>query len=591
MASRVFIVGLVLLGSIALAEGDGGYSGHVLSKTRLLRRMQFSLLGRPPGDAELARVKAAQTDAEVEATLRAILDEDLASPEFYENLVRVGRDYLRMGPYNQGFVLTYFSGFQGGELRACGAGTLHAGTLGTFAGYSDRSGGDHTSICDEPSAPINEVAPWWAPDTVVRVIGRAGTQLRSNGPNDCGLINVSARGNTLRDTAANPCSCGPNLIYCWATPADLSGTPQEAAGVDTVPQTPRRQAWEEGSRLFAHLGWHDRPMTDLVAGNYTVAPLMLKFMYVRAGRMNSAWAAVDDVSWWRPANWSAVRDPLHEANDPLAWTEFVPHTVNPGLLSLTDGDAVSSGPAALARRYAFDPRVETGAPQGIPAAGVLTTWSAMGIFPRERVRGARWLEVFACRDFIPPTTEQAAALGTYLRDPATEGVCQHCHQALDPASIFFKRSGFGPTGATVLGGVGPWSTPATGNANPYHRWKGSFLHDTVMTPVTQAQLMDNPDAMFFDFQPADAPARFKLFGQESDGTIGPLGFSKALVGSGTFDRCFVERMYETFVGIELDRNADNAVLTELVEQFVAGDRKLRPFVRALMLRPEVRRGW
>ncbi len=584
---------LVLLASSAAAQDvDGGYTGHVLSKTRLLRRVQFSVLGRPPTDSEMARVKAVSTDAELDSVLRAILDEDLASTDFYEHMVRLGRDHLRMGPYNQGFVLNYFSGFQGGELNRCGATTLHAGSLGAFASFGDMHGGDPGSICDDPAAPLAQVAPWWAPGTTVSVIGRAGTQVRSNGPFDCGLINVAPRNNAFRDSSANRCSCGPNLIYCWATPSNLSGVPQVAAGVDTAPNTPRRQAWEEGPRLFAHLAWHDRPMTDLVAGNYTVAPLMLKFMYVRAARMNTANAHIDGIEWWRAGNWSSVVDPLHQPGDPLAWTEFVPHTVNPHLLSLTGGDAVASGEVALSRRYSFDPRVQTGEPEGLPSAGVLSTWGAMGVFPRERVRGARWLEVFACRDFIPPTQEQASALGSYLRDPATEGVCQHCHQALDPASIFFKRNGFGGGGATVLGGVGPWKmSSASGTSNPYHRWKGSFIHGTVLTPVTQAQLMDNPDAMFLDFQPADAPARFKLFGQDGDGTIGPLGFAKQLVASGTFDRCMAERMYEAFVGIDLDRNADNALLSELVRRFVANDRKLRPFVRELMLRPEVRRGW
>lgn len=589
MRAAVF---LMLFASVAFAQPDGGYDGHLLSKTRLLRRLQLSVVGRPPTDAELARVKAANSDAEVEATLREILDADLASTDFYSQLVRVGRDYLRMGPYNQGFVLTYFSGFQGGELRRCAATTRHAGALYAHAGFSDRHGGDPASICDDGATAVNQVEPWWAPGTRATVVGRAGTQLRSNGPYDCGVINVSARSNTFRDSSANPCSCGPNLVYCWAPPVGFSGVAQEAAGVATLAGTPRRQAWEEGPRLFAHLGWHDRPMTDLVAGNYTVAPLMLKFMYVRAARMNPANTAVDDVAWWQPSSWSPVIDPLHQPTDPLAWTEFVPHTVSPSLLSLTPQDTIASGDAALSRTYRFDPRVQTGEPEGLPSAGVLTTFSAMGIFPRERVRGARWLEVFACRDFVPPTPAQAAMLGTYQRDPATEGVCQHCHQALDPASIFFKRYGFGGGGTTALGGVGPWKMSAMrGTENPYHRWKGSFLTDTVLTPVTPAQVMDNPDALFLDFQPADAPTRFKLFGQDSDGTIGPLGFSKQLVASGTFDRCFVERMYETFVGIELDRNADNAVIGELVRAFNSHGRKLRPFVRELMLRPEVRRGW
>ncbi len=594
---RLFTLTGLLWAAVASAQSDsgvadGGYAGHVLSNTRFLRRVQFSVLGRPPTEGEIAKVKSAPTDDAARAALSAILDDDLASSDFYMQLISVGRDFLRMGPYTQGFVLNYFAGFQGGELRPCPTTSRHPGTLGVFAGFSDKHGGDPLSVCDDASATVNTVAPWWAPSTPVTVIGRAGTQLTRNGPYDCGVVDVSARSNTFIDSAANPCSCGPNLIYCWASPDGLNPVPQIAAGVDTVPHTPRRQAWEEGARLFAHLAWHDKPMTDLVAGNYTVAPLMLRYLYVRSARMNSANSAIDTVRWWDTSTWSSTTDPLHSPADPLGWAEFVPHTVSPSLLSLTAGDAVASGEAALARSYQFDPRVQTGEPQGVPFAGVLTSWSGVGVFPRERVRGARWLEVFACREFIPPTPEQATQLGSYKRDPATEGVCQHCHTALDPASIFFKRFGFGGQGTTALGGVGPWKMAAgRPNDNPYHRWKGSFLTDTVMTPVSDAQVMDNPDSLFLDFQRSDTPARFKLFGQDGDGTIGPLGFSKQLVGSGTFDRCFVEKMYEAFAGIDLDRNTDAALISDLVKSFTAGGRRLRPFVRDLMLRSEVRRGW
>ncbi len=538
MSVRVWLLAVALCGPVAQAdEADAGYTGHLLSNTRLLRRVQFSLLGRPPTDAEVARVKAATSPEAAEEVILAIADEDLASTEFYRHLLSVGRDYLRMGPYTQGFVLTYFSGYQGGELQVCPAGTVHAGALGVFASYSDKHGGDPNTICSDPTATVKSIEPWWAPGSRVSVIGRAGGEMRFNGPYDCGVHDISGRGIVFKDSAANPCSCGPNLIYCWASPPNLPSKPNIAAGIDTEENAPRRQAWEEGPRLFAHLAWHDRPMTDLVAGNYTVAPLMLRFLYVRAARMNTANAAVDTIPWWNTSTWSTTADPEHSANDPLAWAEFVPHTVSPSLLSLTDNDTVATGEAALQRTYTFDPRVETGSPKGLPFAGVLTSWSGVGIFPRERVRGARWLEVFACRDFIPPTPEQAAVLGTYRRDPATEGVCQHCHQALDPASIFFKRFGYGGSGETAIGGIGPWKF-ATGDArdNPYHRWKGSFLPNTVLTPVTEAQVIDNPDALFIDFQTHDA--RFKLFGQDSDGTIGPLGFSKQLVSSGTFDRCF-----------------------------------------------------
>ncbi len=50
-------------------------------------------------------------------------------------------------------------------------------------------------------------------------------------------------------------------------------------------------------------------------------------------------------------------------------------------------------------------------------------------------------------------------------------------------------------------------------------------------------------------------------------------------------------MYEQFVGIDLDPNADAALINELVTSFTASGRQLRPFIRQLVRRPELRRGW
>lgn len=574
-------------------ESLEAYQGNLLSNTRLLRRIMFRLVAHPPTEVEYDSVRSAPNQLAADAAIAQAVDDALTSKDFYQQLVSVGHDYLRLGAYTSGYTLTYFSGFQGGELDPCPPTTLHAGTLGTFAGHSDMHGGDPFSICDDPRAPIASVNPWWAPTTTVRVIGRAGSGLRSNGPNDCGLMQLSARHNVLADTKDNPCSCGPNLIYCGTTPESLSGgfsTPNIYMGMLDRDGTPRRQAFEEGARLFAHIGWHDRPLTDLVAGNYTVAPLMLRFMYARAARMNPANASIDLVRWWDTGTWSGLTDPDHAVSDPLAWTEFVPHTVAPNMLSGTPNDAIASGDQGLARTYAFDPRVQQGEPDGMQFAGVLTSFSAMGTFVRERVRGARWMEALACRSFIPPSPDEAAKLGSYTRDPATEGVCQHCHQDIDPAAIFFKRYGFGNSGETVLGGLGPWRMSSAQRRPPFERWRNSFVHDTVLTPATEPQIAANPDTIFVDYQSADTPARFKLFGRASDGTIGPLGFAKLLVESGAFDECAVRKLYEQYVGGTLDPHADAAQIDALVTTFKQNDRRIRPFIKALVALPQMRRG-
>ena len=107
-----------------------------------------------------------------------------------------------------------------------------------------------------------------------------------------------------------------------------------------------------------------------------------------------------------------------------------------------------------------------------------------------------------------------------------------------------------------------------------------------MTPATEAQLQQNPDARFIDFLPEGQT----LFGVAGDGTIGPLGFGKILVASGELDRCAVRKLYGRYLGTELDLARDSALIDELTTTFVRGERKLRPFIRTLLARPEFRRG-
>ena len=110
-----------------------------------------------------------------------------------------------------------------------------------------------------------------------------------------------------------------------------------------------------------------------------------------------------NTTWWRPDADNAPRDPLHPVpNDPQAWREFVVEDLEPFHLALTNGRERSG---SMERTYRFDPRTTTAAPQGLPTAGVLTMMGAMSSFPRERVRAARFLEMFACQSFSPPPAD------------------------------------------------------------------------------------------------------------------------------------------------------------------------------------------
>jgi hypothetical protein len=81
-----------------------------------------------------------------------------------------------------------------------------------------------------------------------------------------------------------------------------------------------------------------------------------------------------------------------------------------------------------------------------------------------------------------------------------------------------------------------------------------------------------------------------LFGEQGDGTTGPLGFGKILVQSGEFDRCAVQRLYQRFAGRALDPAKEAGYLETLRKSFVDGERKVRPFVRQLLSSAEFRRG-
>jgi len=552
---------LMAIPSVVAAEPD---TEPLLSHTRLLRRVLLTLEGRPPTVDEYQAILDAADDAARDALIDAQIDTSLASDAFYEQMVEFGYDFLAVGNYGHGITMNNAI-----RLSPCPEGTAHAGKLGTFSSYPAL--GDPEEICDDAAAMTHTVEPWWAPGTTVETIGWAGAgdvQVPDeDNPGeflDCGVANRMMNAVMRRDNGdpdiTPRCSCGPNLIWCARraqSPGQGGGL--DGRGYDGFPNDPTgqiRSLFEEPARLFAHLIINDKPFSDLVIGDYTVANQGLQHFYVRAARMNSAMGFLDQATWWQ------------SITDPDVWREVKVEDMNPHFLS--------------ARNTTFDPRVDMGEPEGIPAAGVLTMIGSLGNFERERPRAARWLEVFTCRDFVPPPPE--AEFEPFQRDPATEGVCQQCHTVIDPAAIHFKRF----TGAGIeVGGMGPWHyDDYVSYSGERIRWEASYLPDTYMTPVTQAEIEANPDARFLDFLPAGS----SLFGIQGDGTIGPLGFGKLLVNSGEFDRCVARKMYERFGGVKLDSGQHAKFIARLTEQFVSNDRNVKALIRYILERPPFRMG-
>lgn len=567
----------------------------IISDTRALRRIALTLEGTTPDIAELEAL-AAEASAEArQSLLQQAIDRRLQSPNFYDQMVRFGHEWISIGTYTKGAQGDAYQGDMSGHLFRCNAGTAHAGAY--F--INDDPDANAQNVCKNldkngvaKTQPTLQVEPWWAPGTQVTVVGVAASSTATTvpGPNnttvDCGRAN----GGYYDPSMPDGCGCGPNLVWC----APLAGL--NAGSVYDLYGSQRRHPFEEPARLLGHLAWHDRDLSDLVLGNYSVGTNWLRHLYVRHGRQHGSTATDANTTWWKPAADTSARDPRHaDANDPQAWREFVVEDLNPFFLSLTN----KQPGGGLGRTYHYDPRTTTMPPDGLPSAGVLTMMGPNSSWPRERVRAARFLEVFACSAFSPPAA--GSTFPPYQNDPATGGTCLHCHTTLDPAAIFFKRWDFDPAASyyvpwPFLGGIGRYRITAAwisgrypfsaADNSPGFRWKNAFVPNTVMTPVTPEQVATNPEAVLLDTM----PQTYSLLGESGDGTMGPLGFGKILVSSGAFDRCAVRKLYARFVGRELHPADERPYIDALVKQFVNDGRKVRPFIRYLMTQTEFRRG-
>lgn len=550
-------------------DPDGGDGDDELADfmepTRVLRRITIVLAGRFPRDdeyAELLALTAAEQEPWLQTKAAALMEE----PEFYAQMLDLGREWIAM-PMLPGLGNSpNYGGHQAAVIQPCDDDTVMAGAWTTRATYC--SGIDDA---DDSPVAVRSVEPWWAEGTQIDVLADGGKPDAFVDGVDCGSAIVQNSG-----VANVGCGCGPNLAYCYPTTEAGESWNFE----DRNPDGGRRLLWEEPARLLAHIAWHDLPFDDLIVGDYSVGPARVRAAYVRWARRTGALQMDDEQTWWRGSGWSSATDPHHDTTDPNGWGEFEISAVQPYLLSDRD--------------VRFDPRVDPrGALEGIPSAGVLTTVGMLGAYPRERVRAARMLETFACETFAPPPGDIEFA--PYEIDAATSGTCQHCHLRIDPAAIHFKRIqiSHAPLDGYNILGVGNWQ-PApewNGNSYPWHRnpWPRmvrSFVADTRMTPVSAAASQADSYSLFIDFLPEDQT----LLGTTGDGTIGPLGFGKIVKASGAFDRCAVRRIHERIVGRDLDPTTESGYLDALVDDFVAGGRLVKPFIAALVASESFHRG-
>jgi hypothetical protein len=543
---------------IALVLSSTASAQSTISSTRQLRRTTLRLLGRAPTMAEYDALVALPEDRRAEY-LESRIDAALTSPELEARLVEWGMEYLRVSvPRELGE--PYYVAPRLVDLVACPAESLHAGRWRFLS--------EDEAICSDAAARTADVDAWWG--ARVALVGQAsGTATTVRGPSGtelyCGDVFVGGSAynvQTNREARASGCGCGPSAVYCARTGSPSWGPFPGFETWDGLPQgadTMVRSIMEEPARLLAHVVMNDRSFSDLVTGDYTMANVGLFAMYRAHARMQELGQHPE-----RDAEaWSTQFTSQHE------WREVPISSLSPYLLD--------------DRHYRFDPRVDAGAPLGIPAAGVLTMMGSNYTFARERVRASRWLEIFACREFAPPPA--TAMFTPYRRDPAVEGSCSHCHTAIDPAATFFKRQLHDHATVAWIGAYRIPQLPSYGDIRQH--LEAAFSADTVLTPLTEAQLGTNSDARLIDFLTGGTT----LLGQTGDGTIGPLGFGRILVESGEFDRCAVRRTYERFGGRELDPGRDAALIRTLTADFVAGGRSLRRLIRAIATSSEATLGF
>jgi hypothetical protein len=571
-----------------------------LAPIRLLRRISLTLTGRLPAAKQVEALENAATDDARANVIEDVIEEDLKAKEFYEGLVDFGHSWMRTQAFKEGASGDGYFGGMATHLTVCPPGSKNAGAYVRNYSFYDASGsaaiGNDLRTCDglhpiiaTPNVPFAKKTitdAWWAPGTSVTLLGDAAkdtTEIPGAKTPDCGRIDSGYY--DVFNSAG--CGCGPNATWCSPSTV-LDSNNDKGAGAGSIGQP--RDIWDEDARLVAHIGWHDKPLSDIILGDYTVATLAVKHWYVRFAREIGQYAKQQDANttWWQPDP-SAQRDPIHpDAKDPASWQEIVQEAFAPNLLK--------------SRNYRYDPRKDAAAPLGLPSAGVFTTPGYNSSFPRERPKAARALEIFACKVFAPPPPEQHFTdVGT---DIAKTGACQHCHGLMDPAAIAFKRwfifqgSGNQYARYAYLAGTGNALLPSDLYAEPgiaykyenyqlsgAERWRSNFKANTVMTPVSEEDLKQ-PRNMFMDTIPMES----QLFGLAPDGTMGPLALSKILVESGEFDRCAVQKIYERFVGRKLNASEETRYIRSLSEAFVKGERKLRPFLRELLKSEEFRRG-
>lgn len=218
-----------------------------LTPHQVVRALSFDLRGKPPSMEELASVTA------VGGIPENMVDEWLQSPEFADQMVRLHRalfwnELSNLRFMNDRMRLQSNSGIW---WRRQNAQTLRGGNvpiqcLDEPAQWDSDGELVTEASTDEFGNPVRregwvEVAPYWAPDTMIKVCGMdAEAAETGKDGTDC---------STSDATSDVGCGCGPDLRWCWTNA--IRGDVAEALEGDMD----RRVRW---------LLTNDRPYSELL---------------------------------------------------------------------------------------------------------------------------------------------------------------------------------------------------------------------------------------------------------------------------------------------------------------------------------------
>ncbi len=296
-----------------------------LSPTRRLRRAHLTLTHREP---DVGRYEALLAAADPDSFIEDEVDALLGSEPFHDQLVDWGHAYMPFPQFPRSNPVWRSSVSSHSDV--CADDTLHAGSIGIFGNQ-----GDPGDICNDPTADIGQVTPWWNPLVSVSVIGVALNSSPTEADGDCGIASV---GLNWVKPGIQGCGCGPGMIYCHRMyPDDRFGTGYGSVtridGNNFRANSQRRSAHDEPARLFAYLITQDRPFSDLVLGDYTIVDRGLYHMYSRHGRqsgvhpdrdLDSTWfTAFDGDDDWREVSFSQMHP------HPVSYTHLTLPTIYP----------------------------------------------------------------------------------------------------------------------------------------------------------------------------------------------------------------------------------------------------------------------